>query len=69
MLLLLIVLPLAANTLVVYQLNVWQGNVQDATERLVADTPDAEVTGVDFASTTATITVRAHRRPPGASTT
>jgi uncharacterized hydrophobic protein (TIGR00271 family) len=57
-LLLLIVLPLAANTLLVYQINVWQGKVQDTTEHWLRDTPDAEVTSVDFASTTATINVR-----------
>ena len=51
-------LPLAANTVVVYQINVWQGNVKDATEHWLRDTPDAEVTSVKFASTTATINVR-----------
>ena len=50
--------PLAANTLVVYQLNVWEGNVQDTTEDWLRDTPGAEVAGVDFASTTATINIR-----------
>jgi uncharacterized hydrophobic protein (TIGR00271 family) len=57
-LLLLITLPLAANTVVVYEINVWQGSVRDAAEHWLRDTQDAEITGVEFASTTATITVR-----------
>jgi uncharacterized membrane protein len=57
-LLTLIILPLAANTLVVYQLNLWQGNVHEVAEHWLRGTPNAEVTGVEFASTTATITVR-----------
>ena len=44
--------------MIVYQLNVWQRNVHDVAERWLRDTPDAEVTGVEFASTTARITVR-----------
>ena len=44
-LLVLIVLPLAANTVIVYQLNVWQRDVHDVAERWLRDTPDAEVTG------------------------
>lgn len=57
-LLVLILLPLAANTVVVYQIDVWQGNVKDATEHWLRDTPDAEVTSVKFSSITATIHVR-----------
>jgi hypothetical protein len=57
-LLLLIALPLAANTVVVYQLDVWQGKVHDAADHWLRDTPGAEVTDVGFAANTATITVR-----------
>ena len=54
----LVVLPLAANTALTYQVSRWEDDVRAATEDWLRDTPESEVTSVDITSTTAHVHIR-----------
>jgi uncharacterized hydrophobic protein (TIGR00271 family) len=57
-LIVLVAVPLAANTVVNYLVDDWTGRVDHAAVVWLKDTPDATVTKVDFQSTTAYVHVR-----------
>ncbi|KRF36734.1 DUF389 domain-containing protein [Nocardioides sp. Soil805] len=59
-LILLVTVPLAANTALSFLLTTWAGRIDDVTSQWVEDSPGAEVTGVDFVSLTAHVKVRHH---------
>ncbi|KQW53765.1 hypothetical protein ASC77_05785 [Nocardioides sp. Root1257] len=44
----LVTIPLAANTVATFVLTRWENDVQDTAETWLADTPDAQVTDVEF---------------------
>jgi uncharacterized membrane protein len=60
-LLLAVLLPLGANTALVLLLHQWSDEIETVSETWLAAVPSAEVTSVDFASSTFTV----HVRTPG----
>ena len=63
-LLLLVGVPLAVNTAVVYAIHVYTARIQDAAEKWIAPVPGAEVTGVDFSARGFVVDVRSPQEPP-----
>jgi uncharacterized hydrophobic protein (TIGR00271 family) len=61
----LVALPLAANTVVTWALTGWTDDIRTTTEDWLADTADAEVTDVEFVSATAHVHVRHTGELPG----
>jgi uncharacterized hydrophobic protein (TIGR00271 family) len=57
-----VLVPLAANTALVLVLHSWTGSIQTAAQGWLADVPDAEVTGVQFSTDAFKVQVRV---PPG----
>jgi predicted PurR-regulated permease PerM len=57
-LIVLVVVPLAANTALSYLVGYWTTRVDDAATTWLKDSPDASVTSVDFESTTVHVHVR-----------
>jgi len=65
-LLILVVVPLLANSVVSYVLATWTGRVKDVASQWVASVPGATVTSVDNASTTLYVHVRTPSTVPSA---
>ncbi len=63
-LLLLVGVPLAVNTAIVYAIHVYTARIQHAAEVWIAPVPGAEVTGVDFSARGFVIDVRTPQEPP-----
>ncbi len=57
-LIVMVAVPLAANTAVTFVVDDWTSRVDDAAQMWLKDSPDAEVTSVHFQSTTAHVHVR-----------